>query len=51
MIVWNGLEWIVVGTSTATATTTGAITELENVDHITAQQAAALLVKIHPGTQ
>jgi hypothetical protein len=51
MIVWNGLEWIVVGTSTATATTTGAITELENVDHITAQQAAALLVKIHPGPQ
>jgi hypothetical protein len=49
MIVWNGQEWIVVGTSTATATTTGAITELENQDHITAQQAAALLAKIHPG--
>jgi hypothetical protein len=51
MIVWNGQEWMVTGTSTATATTTGTITDLENLDHITAQQAAALVAKIHPGPQ
>jgi hypothetical protein len=49
MIVWNGLEWVVTGTSTATATATGAITDLENTDHMTAQQAAAALSRVHPG--
>ena len=49
MVVWNGQEWTVVGTSTATATTTGSITELENLDHITAGQAAAAIAKIYPG--
>jgi hypothetical protein len=48
MVVWNGAEWIIQGTSPATATMTGSITALENLDHITAQQAAARLTQIYP---
>jgi thermitase len=47
-VIWDGQEWIITGTSTATATMTGAITSLENQDHITAQQAAAKLILIYP---
>jgi len=47
-IVWNGGIWTVEGTSPATATMTGAITSLENQDHITPQQAAANLIQTHP---
>jgi hypothetical protein len=49
LIVWNGQEWQITGTSTATAATTGTIADLENVDHINAQAAAAMVAKIHPG--
>jgi hypothetical protein len=49
MVVWNGQEWIVQGTSTATANMTGAITALENKNpNLTVQQAAASLILIHP---
>jgi subtilisin family serine protease len=47
-IIWNGQEWVITGTSTATAITTGAIALLENQNHITAQQAAALQAQSHP---
>jgi len=47
-VIWNGQEWLVTGTSPATATMTGAIVALENQDHITAQQAAANLIQAHP---
>jgi len=47
-IVYDGQEWIVQGTSPATATMSGSITALENQDHITAEQAAARLILIHP---
>jgi hypothetical protein len=48
MVVWNGSEWIVQGTSPATATMTGAIANLENADHISPQAAAARLSQIYP---
>ncbi len=48
MVVWGGAEWLIQGTSPATATMTGSITALENLDHITAQEAAARLALIHP---
>ena len=51
MVVWGGAEWLIQGTSPATATMTGSITALENLDHITAQEAAARLVMIHPAPQ
>jgi hypothetical protein len=47
-IVYDGQEWLVSGTSPATATMSGSITALENQDHITAAQAAAQLILIHP---
>jgi hypothetical protein len=49
MVVWNGQEWIVQGTSTATANMTGAIMALENKNsNLTVQQAAASLILVHP---
>ncbi len=47
-IIWNGQQWIITGTSTATAITTGSIASLENQDHLTAQQAAAKQAQSHP---
>jgi len=47
-VIWNGQEWIVTGTSTATAITTGSIASLENQDHLNAQQAAARQAQSHP---
>jgi hypothetical protein len=47
-VVYDGQEWLVSGTSPATATMSGSITALENQDHITADQAAARLILIHP---
>ena len=48
VVVWNGQEWLVQGTSPATATMTGNITALENQDHISAAEAAKRLVLIYP---
>lgn len=50
-VVWNGAEWLVEGTSPATATMSGSITALENQTHISPQQAAAQLILIHPAPQ
>ncbi len=47
-VVYNGQEWIVQGTSPATATMAGSIALTENQDHISAQQAAALQTQAHP---
>lgn len=47
-IIWNGGEWVVQGTSPATAAMTGSITALENQDHISPQTAAARLSLIYP---
>ena len=47
-VFWNGSEWVFTGTSSATAAMTGSITALENLDHITPQQAAAQLSRIYP---
>jgi hypothetical protein len=47
-VVYDGQEWLVSGTSPATATMSGSITALEDQDHITAEQAAARLIMIHP---
>jgi hypothetical protein len=47
-VVYDGQEWLVSGTSPATATMSGSITALENQTHVSAQQAAAELILIHP---
>jgi hypothetical protein len=47
-IIYDGQEWIVQGTSPATATAAGAIAEMESQDQITAQQAAARVAASHP---
>lgn len=47
-IIWNGGEWIIQGTSPATATMAGAIALTENQNHDSAQQAAAIQVQSHP---
>jgi hypothetical protein len=47
-VIWNGAEWIIQGTSPATATMAGSIALTENQDHITAQQAATIQVQAHP---
>jgi hypothetical protein len=47
-IIWNGGEWVVQGTSPATAAMTGSITALENLDHISPQAAAQRLSLIYP---
>lgn len=47
-VLYDGQEWIVQGTSPATATMSGSITALENQDHISAAQAAGELIQIHP---
>jgi len=48
MVVYDGQEWIVQGTSPATATMAGSIALTENQDHINAQAAAALQAQSHP---
>jgi hypothetical protein len=47
-VVYDGQEWIVQGTSPATATMAGSIALTENQNHISAQQAAALQAQAHP---
>jgi hypothetical protein len=47
-VVYDGLEWIVQGTSPATATMAGSIALAENQNHISAQEAAALQAQAHP---
>lgn len=47
-VVYGGQEWVVEGTSPATATMAGSIALTENQDHISAQQAAALQARAHP---
>jgi serine protease len=47
-VVYDGQEWVVQGTSPATATMAGSIALMENQDHISAQQAAALQAQAHP---
>jgi hypothetical protein len=46
--LYDGQEWIVQGTSPATATMAGSIALTENQDHISAQAAAALQAQAHP---
>jgi hypothetical protein len=48
LVVYGPEEWIVQGTSPATATMAGLIAFMENQDHITAQQAVANQVQAHP---
>jgi serine protease len=48
MIVWNGEEWVVEGTSPATAAMAGSIALTENQNRVNAQQAAALQAQSHP---
>jgi hypothetical protein len=47
-IIYDGQEWTITGTSTSTAKAAGTITEMENQDQITAQQAAARVAASHP---
>jgi hypothetical protein len=47
-ILWDGGEWIVQGTSPATATFSADVAALVNQAHITPQQAASQLMKIYP---
>ena len=44
----NGQEWMVEGTSPATASTSGTIAELVNQDHISLSQAVQIVTKVAP---
>lgn len=48
MVIWNGQEWMIQGTSPATAAATGSIADLENQNHISPQQAATQVIQSHP---
>jgi len=48
MVPWNGLTWMVQGTSPATADVTGTIADLENVQHLSLPQAVSQVTKTMP---
>jgi hypothetical protein len=48
LIVYGSQEWLVQGTSPATAIMAAAIALTENQNHVSAQQAAAAQVQAHP---
>ncbi len=48
LVQWNGQTWQVEGTSPATASTTGTIVDLVNQDHISLNQAVAIVTRVSP---
>ncbi|HZM04347.1 MAG TPA: S8 family serine peptidase, partial [Candidatus Saccharimonadales bacterium] len=48
VVEWDGQSWIIQGTSPATATMTGTIAQLENLNHISVQEAASRAIQTHP---
>jgi len=48
LVQWNGQTWQVEGTSPATASTAATIADLMNQDHISINQAVAIVTRVSP---